>query len=110
MTWYEEAAKTMGGDCIDIHYDYDQVLGSAEINVEKVASIIAAHDPNRWIPVEERDPRRGVIIQVFLQRGSVRRVLDAMHDGERYWFNVPCGLELTGVTHWREIVRPEVKA
>lgn len=105
MSWYEEAKNAIVAlinAAIEERGDMPEP--------KEITGIIAKHDPNRWIPVTEGDPRSGAVIQVCMQRGAIRRVLEATYDGEqRYWFNDPCGLELHGVTHWRPIVLPEVK-
>lgn len=111
----------MGGDCIDIHYDYDLVIGSVDINVEKVAAIIAAHDPNRWIPVTEQLPQG----KQFDESGNPTLFVEAFpnEDGQAFVAPFVSGKflyfsELYGddwwpldkqPAHWREIVLPEVK-
>lgn len=114
MSWYDDAANEVG---VAILAKDGPIVGPRE-----VAAIIAAHDPNRWIPVEER-LRQG---QEFDESGNPTLIVEAFPNEDGEAFIAPFGNGKFLVfsefydddwipldrqpTHWREIVLPEVKA
>lgn len=97
MSWYEEAANEVGAAIL--------AKDGPIVGPREVAAIIAKHDPNRWVPVGERMPRLITSIEFI-------------HNGELYtgvlwapsmWIADNDDRFSSGVTHWREIVLPEVK-
>lgn len=100
MTWYEEATNAIVAK-INATVEEDGNMPDPD----EITAIIAAHDPNRWVPVSERLPLLISSIE-FIHNGE-------LYTGTRWapcmWIADTDDSFSSGVTHWRPIVLPEVK-
>lgn len=114
MSWYESAAAEIvahlcapesagheaGCTCDDCRM---LILG----RIENARQIIAAHDPNGWVPVTEAHPKGNVFDDVELYDPLCQRP-QRMTAG-MYTKSLDAGIAWAlRVTHWRPIVLPEV--